>query len=97
MFGVSRLWSYFWSFILYFNSKYHFPFFIMKYALYHFEIDNSLYVGESSWILDLDEVDRNNDKFDFESGPVEVSWPYGREKNSVYSAAVLKFSGTFIL
>ena len=68
----------------------------MKYALYHFEVDNSLYVGESSWINDLDEVDRDNDKFDFESGPVEVTWPYGREKNTIFSADVLKFSGMLI-
>jgi hypothetical protein len=69
----------------------------MKYALFEFVEENSLCVGESAWICDLDEQWRNNEMYDFDAGEVEVMWPRtgGKGKTKLYSALVLQFSGKF--
>jgi hypothetical protein len=71
----------------------------MKYALFEFvdedaeDSGSSIEIGESSWIADLDEEYRCNEKFDFEASDVEVMWRSRGKKPQLYTAKVLKFSG----
>jgi hypothetical protein len=72
----------------------------MKFALLEFSSAdcgnefNGLHVGESSWIVDLDEQYMNNTNFDF-AEEVPVNWPgaSGEKKKGaqIYTAKVIRF------
>jgi hypothetical protein len=70
----------------------------MKYALFEFVEDNSMYVGECACIvepeLNIDEF--NNDGWDFDAtgnNEVQVQWK-GRQKK-LFWAKIHRFSGTY--
>ena len=84
---------------------------MMKWAIYSFIEDNSIEIGESSWIVGEDKETFTNDEWLF-AKQVIVRWPkdakYVRKlpkstvdiseiETQVYGAYVVKFSGMYLL
>jgi hypothetical protein len=74
---------------------------IMRFALFEFiasdDTGNSLSIGDSSWIVDLDEEWANNDSFDFNED-IQVEWPGDKHKRAeIFTARVHRFSGKLFI
>lgn len=64
-----------------------------KFTLFDFVNDNSLQIGETSWIQDLPSDDKELERLLKPNEHVLVNWPVGERKTEKHLVKVLYMSG----